>query len=287
MKSEKINSLNQSEIPNSEFRIQNSEFFPKIMGILNVTPDSFSDGGKFFNPEIATQYALQMIEDGADIIDIGGESTRPGAAVVSLEDELNRTIPIIREIKRLKPETQISIDTTKYEVAKQAVEGGANIINDISGLKSDVRLAELAAEYSVSLCIMHIQGTPRTMQSNPVYENVVQDVYNFLNKQTELATSLGVKDVICDVGIGFGKTIEHNLELLRNLDKFKSLGTKLLLGISRKSFIGKLLNIEKPEERDVATTLIHSILLKNDIDIIRVHNVKLISQLRYLVGILL
>jgi len=285
VKIELQNLSNQSEITNSEFRIQNSEFFPKIMGILNVTPDSFSDGGKFFNNEIAVQHALQMIEDGADIIDIGGESTRPGAAEVSLEDELNRTIPIIRELKRLKPETVISIDTTKYEVAKQAVEAGASIINDISGLKTDIRLAELAAKYNVSICIMHIQGTPRTMQSNPFYKNVVDDIYNFLNEKKEFALSLGVKDIICDVGIGFGKTVEYNLELLRNLDRFKSLGTKLLLGISRKSFIGKLLNIEKPEDRDIATAMIHSILLKHDIDIIRVHNVKLISQLRYLAGI--
>ena len=187
----KQNIINTSSITNSEFRIQNSEFktFPQIMGILNVTPDSFSDGGEFFNHEIAVQHALQMIEYGADIIDIGGESTRPGASEVSLEDELRRTIPIIQDIKKLKPQTLISIDTTKYEVANEAVAAGANIINDISGLNADLRLGELAAKHNVSLCIMHMQGTPRTMQSNPVYENVVEDVYNFLYSKKELALS--------------------------------------------------------------------------------------------------
>lgn len=254
--------------------------FPEIMGILNVTPDSFSDGGNFFNSQTAVEHALRMIDQGADIIDIGGESTRPGAAEVAIVDEISRVIPVIREIKKLRANARISIDTTKYDVAKASLDLGAEIINDISGLKFDSRLAELANEYDASLCIMHINGIPRTMQTNPVYTDVVSEVLDFLKSQVNLAFSMDVKKVIVDVGIGFGKTVEHNLALLKNINTFNIAGTSQLLGISRKSFIGKSFNIENPQDRDVHTALIHSILLKANIDIIRVHNVGLITDLK-------
>lgn len=254
--------------------------FPKIMGIVNVTPDSFSDGGLFIKPNAAIEWGLRLIEDGADIIDIGGESTRPNAESVTVSEELKRVIPVIEGIKKRNPKSVISIDTTKYEVAKEAVEYGATFINDVSGLRNDIRLAELAAEKSCSLIVMHMQGTPKTMQINPTYENVVEEVFQFLRNQIEIAKSYGVQTVIADVGIGFGKTVEHNWELLRNLNKFSKLGVPLLLGISRKSFIGKTLSIDNPVERDIPTLLLHSLLLRFEIDIIRVHNVKQFTMLR-------
>jgi dihydropteroate synthase len=254
--------------------------FPKIMGILNVTPDSFSDGGLYFDKENAIRQGLKLIEDGAEILDIGGESTRPGAAEVSISDELNRVIPVITEISKLKPGIPISIDTTKYEVAKEAVYAGAKIINDISGLDNDRRIAELAAQKNLCLILMHIQGTPRTMQKNPFYNNVIEDILNILKKKIEFARELGVKSISADIGIGFGKTLEHNLLLLKYHDRFRELGTPLVVGLSRKTFIGKLLDIEEPSERDFPTVLIHALLLYNNIDIIRVHDVSNICVLK-------
>jgi dihydropteroate synthase len=263
-------------------KIDNKNKFPKIMGILNVTPDSFSDGGKYFEKEKAIEHALEMAQDGADIIDIGGESTRPGAENISVFDELKRVIPVIKGIKKQLPDIKISIDTTKLLVANAAVDEGAEIINDISGLNFEPSLALLAAEMDISLILMHIQGTPGIMQKKPKYKDVFQDVYNKLEKKIDIANSYGVNSIIADVGIGFGKTLEHNLELLKNHIKFKSLGVPLLLGISRKSFIDKILNIEHPEDRDIPTALLHALLLNSGADIIRVHNVKLISMLKKL-----
>ena len=256
--------------------------FPKIMGVLNVTPDSFSDGGKYFEKNKAVEHALEMAWDGAEIIDVGGESTRPGAAPVPELEELKRVIPVIKGIKEQLPKIKISIDTTKLFVAMAAVDAGAEIINDISGLNIDPNLARLAAKKEITIILMHIQGSPRTMQANPFYHNVVDDVYNELEKKIDLARSYGVTSVIADVGIGFGKTLEHNLELLKNHNKFKSLGVPLLLGISRKSFIGKILDENNPEERDIPTTLLYALLLDCGADIIRVHNVKLITMLKKL-----
>lgn len=254
--------------------------FPKIMGILNVTPDSFSDGGKYFETSKAIEHALMMIDDGADIIDIGGESTRPGAEEVPIDEEIKRIEPVISGIRRHNKEVTISIDTRKYEVAKIALESGANIINDISGLTNDIRILELGKEFNCSLIIMHIQGTPKTMQNNPYYNNVVEEVFNFLNEKINICRNFGVHNIIADVGIGFGKNYEHNIELLRNIAKFKELNVPLLLGISRKSFIGKMTGIVEPENRDIPTALIHALLLNKSIDIIRVHNVKLLSVLK-------
>ncbi|MFA6569877.1 MAG: dihydropteroate synthase [Bacteroidota bacterium] len=256
-----------------------SGIFPKIMGIINVTPDSFSDGGFFFEREKAIEHGLQLIEEGADMIDIGGESTRPGSLPVSEEEELNRVIPVITGILKHYPDATISIDTTKPKVAKESIKNGAKIINNVFGISKNDELCEIASRYNATLILMHIQGSPKIMQENPVYNNVVEDVFNELNQAIKHARSKGVKNIIGDVGIGFGKTLEHNLELLKNHQTFTKLGVPLLLGISRKSFIGKVLGIEASEERDIATALYHSLLLKAKADIIRVHNVKLISML--------
>ncbi len=256
--------------------------FPKIVGILNVTPDSFSDGGMFVDPKVGISWGIQLHKDGADIIDVGGESTRPGAEAVSVEEELRRVLPVIEGLKKEIPKVMISIDTMKYEVAEKAVALGATIINDVSGLQNDIRLAELAAKHDCSLIIMHMKGTPNTMQLNPQYDDVVEEIFRFLENNINIAKSLGVKNIVADVGIGFGKTVEHNWELLCNFERFYDLGVPLMLGISRKSFIGKTLNIENPLERDVPTALLHSLLLKYRIDYIRVHNVRLLNTLKVL-----
>ncbi|MFC2130210.1 dihydropteroate synthase [Bacteroidota bacterium] len=254
--------------------------FPKVMGILNVTPDSFSDGGLYYSTKNAVKQGLKLIDDGADILDIGGKSTRPGASEVSEEEEINRVIPVIEEIKKTRPDISLSIDTTKFHVAKAAVDAGVGIINDVSGLDNDIRLAELAAKKNISIIIMHMKGTPRTMQQNPLYNDIIEDIFLVLKKKIEIAKEIGVKSVIADVGIGFGKTVEHNLKLLKYHDKFIELGIPLLAGLSRKSFIGKILDIEEPSERDIPTALIHALLLNKKFDIIRVHNLKLINMLK-------
>ncbi|MGE5479300.1 MAG: dihydropteroate synthase [Chloroflexota bacterium] len=254
--------------------------FPKIMGILNITPDSFSDGGKHFGREVALRHADKLVEEGADIIDIGGESTRPGAEEVGVQEELIRVIPIITELGKRYPNLTISVDTTKFQVAKAAVGAGARIINDVSGLAFDPRIAEISAETGASLVLMHMRGTPRTMQNSPKYDNVVEDVYSELAERIELARALGVKNIIADVGIGFAKSLEHNLELLRNHDRFLALGIPLLLGISRKSMFDKMFSLPNPLERDLPTALMHAALLTKKIDIIRVHNVKNMAMLK-------
>lgn len=259
----------------------NKQTFPKIVGILNITPDSFSDGGKFLKFEDALAQASKLIESGADILDLGGESTRPFAEQIDEETECERVIPIIKAVKNQFPAAQISIDTNKYKVAIKAIEAGASMLNDTSCLTKEKKLAELAAKYDLSLVLMHIQGTPQTMQINPVYEkDVVSEVIEFLKKQIELAKSFGAKQVIADPGIGFGKTLAHNLEILKRIEEFEALKVPIYLGLSRKSFIGKLFNIEKAEDRDLHSALFHSLLLTKKIDYIRVHNVKMISILK-------
>lgn len=256
----------------------------KIMGIMNITPDSFSDGGDNLEiPELIANVE-EMLDNQVDIIDLGGESTRPGSEPVSLDDEILRVIPVVKMLKKVYPQIPISIDTTKFEVAKSALDNGANFINDISGLQFEPRFAELAAEYNAGLIIMHSQGNPKTMQVNPRYNDIIEDIYNFLLEKVELASSYGVRKIWIDVGIGFGKTFEDNIELLKNLEKFNSIGVPQLLGISRKSFIGKLLNEELPKERDLATILLHSMLLPKGVDIFRIHNVRFANSLRKLMN---
>lgn len=264
---------------------QNIEF-PKILGILNVTPDSFSDGGRFLSAAKSIEHALEMLEDGADIIDIGGESTRPGAESVTVDEELLRVIPAIEGILKQKPNAIISIDTTKYEVAEAALQAGAKYINDISGLTYEERFLDLALKYDAGLMLMHIKGEPRTMQLNPTYEDVFGEVYSFLKKQASKAKESGVKEVIIDPGIGFGKTLEHNLTLIARSGEMKESGFPVLLGISRKSFLKSLLELENPEERDFPTNTIHTLLLLSNVDYIRVHNVKNIIQTKRIVSAL-
>lgn len=238
-----------------------------IMGILNVTPDSFSDGGKFNSIDYAVSHAKEMEEQGADIIDIGGESTRPGHEAVPLEEELNRVIPIIKEVAKVV-KLPLSIDTYKAEVAKQAIEAGAHIINDIWGAKADPKMRDVAAHYQVPIILMH-------NRDNLHYQNLIEDMIADLQESISFVKAAGVKDenIILDPGIGFAKTMEHNLEVMRNLDQFTKLGYPVLLGTSRKTFIGKILDLPANErmEGTGATTCLG---IQKGCRIIRVHDVK-------------
>ncbi|WP_394247729.1 dihydropteroate synthase [Vibrio profundi] len=246
---------------------------PHIMGILNVTPDSFSDGGKFNSLDNAVAQAKKMIDTGVSIIDIGGESTRPGAPEVSLQDELDRVIPAIKAI-RAEFDVWISIDTSKAEVMRQAVAAGADLINDVRALQEPDAL-NVAAEVGVPICLMHMQGQPRTMQANPNYEDVLQDVSNFLEERVAACEEVGIarEQLILDPGFGFGKTIEHNYHLLAHLEKFHQLGFPILAGMSRKSMIFKLLN-KNPADCMVASVTCATIAALKGAQIIRVHDVE-------------
>src|SRR5229473_1008243 len=249
-----------------------------VMGVLNVTPDSFSDGGKFFAEEQAMQHAVQMERDGADLIDVGGESTRPGSEEISIEAELRRVLPVLGGLRRLL-KIPISIDTQKAEVAEAALDAGAQIINDISGLKNDPQIAEVAARRRVPLILMHMRGEPRTMQKGPFARDVMKDVIQGLRKSVILARKAGVpkSQIILDPGIGFGKSFAQNYELLQKLPQLAKLGYPLLVGTSRKGFLGTTLAREgkpaPPEERiwGTAATVTASIL--NGAHIVRVHDV--------------
>jgi dihydropteroate synthase len=248
------------------------------MGIVNVTPDSFSDGGKYFSVDDALNHALKLIDDGADIIDIGGESTRPGSDSVSLNEELHRTIPVIKKILLQRKDIIVSIDTTKSEVARQALDAGASIINDISGLTFDEKMIDIAKEFDAGVVIMHIKGHPKTMQDNPEYNNVVKEVYDFLLVQSIKSKQNGVDKIIVDPGIGFGKRIEDNFTLIKNLDYFQSLGYPVMIGLSKKSFIGKTLNLDS-DQREIGTVILETISILKSARIIRTHNVKYCNQI--------
>lgn len=245
-----------------------------VMGILNVTPDSFSDGGKYINRDDAINHGIKLAAEGSDIVDIGGESTRPGAEPLSLEDELNRVIPVIKELAK-EVQIPISIDTYKSEVAREALDAGASIINDISGLKSDDKMAGIAAEYDVPVVVMHIKGTPRDMQINPHYENMISEVRNSLAESVNIALNAGVdkNKIIVDPGIGFGKDLMDNFSLIKNLDYFKSLGHFILIGPSRKSFLWKTLDVS-PDETIEATAAAVTACIMAGADIVRIHDVK-------------
>jgi len=214
-----------------------------LMGVLNVTPDSFSDGGLFFDKEKAITHGIRMVEEGADILDIGGESTRPGSKPLELEEELRRVIPVIESLSK-EVEVPISIDTYKSAVAQRAIEAGAEIINDISALRFDPNLVQVAVRENTPLILMHIRGTPETMQKNIYYESLFSEILQYLKGSIQMAESAGVapQQIIVDPGIGFGKTVEDNLLIIKNLFEFRTLGKPILLGTSRKSFIGKILN---------------------------------------------
>jgi dihydropteroate synthase len=257
--------------------------YPRIMGILNVTPDSFSDGGKYFSVDAAVDKALQMIDEGADIIDVGGESTRPGSDPVSVEEELDRTTPVIKKLTSLRKDLIVSIDTTKSKIAYQALDNGASIINDISGLTFDPDMISVAKNFDSGIIIMHIKGNPRTMQQNPYYENVLSEVKEFLSIQIKKAEDSGISKIIIDPGIGFGKRVEDNFNLIRNLDSFLSLGYPILIGLSRKSFIGKTLDLDI-NQRDIPTVILEAISLIKSARIIRTHNVNYCRQMVKLVS---
>ncbi|HWB02531.1 MAG TPA: dihydropteroate synthase [Verrucomicrobiales bacterium] len=245
-----------------------------IMGVLNVTPDSFSDGGRFFEAGTAAARAKELEREGADIIDIGGESTRPGAVEVPLEEELRRVLPVVRAVKA---ETQclVSIDTMKSLVAAAAMEAGADIINDISGLHADPDMAAVAAGTHAGLVLMHMQGTPRTMQMKPVYADVVHEVQEYLRQSMDTALRAGVEKeaIALDPGIGFGKTLEHNLTILRRVGEFGLDGRPVLLGVSRKSFIGRILGSSNAAAREWPTVALTSFARERGARIFRVHEV--------------
>ncbi|MCL2039924.1 MAG: dihydropteroate synthase [Bacteroidetes bacterium] len=262
--------------------------FPKIMAVINVTPDSFSDGNGKLDLNEKISFAEQMINDGADIIDIGGETTKPYSKSTPANIELDRVLPVLKQIKNKYPNFPVSIDTRKVEVANECLKHNANIINDVSGLQYNPEIAEIVAKYNAKLVIMHSKGNPQNMQNNPFYKDVVEEVFNFLKEKISFAKSKGVEKIIGDIGIGFGKTLEHNLALLKNINRFSLLDVPMLLGISRKRFIGEITEIETPSDRDFATMIYHSLLLKEQsISIIRVHNVRLAMQMKkiYLSGI--
>jgi len=246
---------------------------PRIMGILNVTPDSFSDGGRYIATETAVEHALKMVESGAEIIDIGGESTRPGAASVSEAEELRRVVPVIAALSE-KTGVPISIDTTKYGVARESADAGASIINDITALRNDPKIAELAAERGLPLILMHMQGEPRTMQNAPHYDDLMNEIAEFLRSQIEQAVATGVKreQIIIDPGIGFGKTAEHNLTILQQLAELKSLRQPILVGASRKSTIGLITG--KPASNRLSGSLAAAgMAMLGGAHILRVHDV--------------
>ena len=259
------------------FRARRFEFaFPRpalIMGVVNVTPDSFSDGGKYFEVNAAVDHALELVGQGADILDIGGESTRPGAESVSEAEELRRIVPVVDELAA-KVKIPLSIDTTKPAVAQAALQAGASIINDVAANRKDDALWKIAAAFRAGYICMHAQGMPQTMQKNPVYADVVREVGEFFRDRLEKLNACGVAadQVVLDVGIGFGKTLEHNLQLLANLQSFTTMARPLLIGVSRKSFIGTLLG-GGLNERLPASLACASLAVVNGVQIIRTHDV--------------
>jgi len=244
-----------------------------IMGILNVTPDSFSDGGDYYEKNLAVEHALKMVNQGADIIDIGGESTRPFSEPVSFDEEISRVIPVIKGIRE-NSDVCISIDTTKSKVALAALESGASFINDISAMETDPAMVNVALKFDCPLVLMHMKGKPKNMQDNPLYKSLIKDIKNYLLERVEFAVSKGVdrKKIIIDPGIGFGKTVENNFELINNLEQFVEMKLPVLLGASRKSFIGVTLDLPEKErmEGSIAANIIG---LQKGAKIFRVHDV--------------
>jgi dihydropteroate synthase len=249
---------------------------PVLVGILNVTPDSFSDGGDFLDPESAARRAAAMLEEGAAIIDIGGESTRPGSDPVPQEEEIQRVVPVIERIRAVLPEAVISIDTYRAETAAAALEAGARVVNDVSALRADPRMASVVAEAGCPVVLMHMKGEPKTMQEEPRYEDVVREVRDFLAQRAEVAVAAGVRpeNVIVDPGIGFGKNLDHNLALLRDLDVLVDLGFPILVGASRKRFIGNITSVEEARERVFGTVATTVLAYQKGARFFRVHDVR-------------
>ncbi len=249
-----------------------------IMGILNVTPDSFSDGGLYFEKEKAVEHGLRLISEGADIIDVGGESTRPGSDPIPVEEELRRVLPVISGLRN-KTKNLISVDTSKSQVALAAIAEGADIINDISAFRNDPKMIAVVTQTRAPVILMHMKGSPKTMQRNPHYENVLEEIKSFLEKKIEFAVEKGLnrEKIIIDPGIGFGKRFEDNLTLIRNLNKFTTLDQPILVGISRKSFIGKILDLP-PGEREEGTLASAILSVIQGAHILRVHEVAPIKR---------
>ena len=266
--------------PNWQLKTQSLDFThgPAIMGIVNVTPDSFSDGGKFNSTAAATDHAMQLAQDGATILDIGGESTRPYSTPVSPQEELDRVIPVIEAIAA-RTNIAISIDTSKSTVAAAAIEAGAEIINDVTGLQGDDAMIDVAVSSGAGVCAMHMQGTPQTMQDDPTYIDVTEDILKYLNQRKTWLTgqSVAPEKICLDPGVGFGKTHAHNLQLIKEADRFHETGCPILVGHSRKGFIGKLLG-DKEADRDAGTLAISVLLATKGVQIIRVHEVKRTAQ---------
>src|SRR5215210_446990 len=249
---------------------------PVLVGILNVTPDSFSDGGDFFDPESAARRAAVMLDEGAAIIDVGGESTRPGSDPVSQDEEIQRVIPVIERILAVRPEAVISIDTYRAETAAAALEAGARLVNDVTALRGDPSMASVVEEAGCPVVLMHMKGEPKTMQEEPRYEDVVREVRDFLAQRAEVAVAAGLRpeNVIVDPGIGFGKNLEHNLALLRDLDALVDLGFPVLVGASRKRFIGTITGVEEARERVFGTVATTVLAYQKGAKYFRVHDVR-------------
>lgn len=275
MLTEKTNKFNKP----GKIELRNQRFLefdqPVVMGILNVTPDSFSDGGKYIKTEDALAQARKMIKNGADIIDIGGESSRPGSDPVETDEELQRVIPIIRKIREFS-NIPISTDTTKSEVASEAISSGADIINDISALRFDDKMAEVAAEYNCPVVLMHMLGKPKTMQIDPSYFDCISEIMQFFSERIHYCLNKGIprERLILDPGIGFGKRQQDNLAIIKKIGEFKTFGCPVLLGTSRKSFIGNVSGGSKNAEDRLGGSVISAIIgIQNGVDIVRVHDV--------------
>lgn len=247
----------------------------KVMGILNATPNSFFEGSRVSTLDIAVEKAIKMIESGADILDIGGESTRPGSDPVDVDEEISRVVPLVKEIRRRNENILISVDTYRSKTAEEAIKAGADIINDISGLTFDNNMAEVVRKYNVPIIIMHIKGTPKNMQNNPHYDDVIGEMKEFFRKQIDYALSMGIKEdkIMLDPGIGFGKLYEHNIEAMRKIESFYEFDMPILLAVSRKATIGKAIGGLPAEERLEGTIAVSCYAAYKGIEMIRVHDV--------------
>ena len=274
------------ELAAGAFRLQLGKR-TKIMGVLNLTPNSFSNDGIYKDPQRAKEAVFKMVEQGADIIDIGGQSTRPGAQSISVDEELARVLPVIREISK-KIKIPLSIDTTKSEVAHAALAEGASVVNDISGLKFDPQMADVIALFGAGCILMHIKGTPQTMQQNPYYASLIEEIIDSLRNSVSKACAAGIdkRKIVIDPGIGFGKTTEHNLEIIKRLKEFSSLNLPILIGTSRKSLIGNVLNVPV-EKRLMGTAATVAAAIFNGAHIIRVHDVGEMVQVARMVDAIL
>jgi dihydropteroate synthase len=266
--------LTQSSKSTFQFRSQSYDFSVRtyVMGILNVTPDSFSDGGMYFDSNRAIERGRQLANEGADFIDIGGESSRPGSEPISEEEELRRVLPVIQTLAK-EISIPLSIDTYKSGVAEKAFTAGAQIVNDITGMIFDEKMMDVIRSHNACAIIMHMKGTPKTMQQEPTYDDVTEEIAGFLEEQAEKARERGIAKIIVDPGIGFGKTLVHNLEVLKNFRRFAELGYPVLVGPSRKSFIGKLLNASVEDRKEGTAAAVTAAILRGA-NIIRVHDVK-------------